>query len=204
MTLGPAWIALAISAVLVRYGRKVASSADSAALRLHREREKLQEERRRKREQLEWQRTAPERERAAKLEAERRERESARQHEAQQQRADARADCEMLYQLYAVDISERFPRQALDEWIAKYMGDDQSAGNVHRRAEQLRKIIIHHREQVKPTPKFSDLTQLANWTSQQEEEIKSLPIDGRLQRMLLANLKVKNAELATQILENSG
>ena len=123
--------------------------------------------------------------------------------DAQKRRVDARADCEMLYQLYAVDISNRFPREALDEWIKKYMVDGSTPDEVEQRAEQLRKMIIHHREQVKPTPKFNSLSQLAVWFQEQKSEIESLPMDDRVKRMLIANLNVRNAELMGQVLEDS-
>lgn len=80
------------------------------------------------------------------------------------------------------------------------MGDDQFPEVAEQRAEQLRKMIIHHRKQVKPTPKFATLPELANWFQSQKEQIDQLPVDDRLKRMLTANLNVRNAELMNQIL----
>ena len=111
------------------------------------------------------------------------------------------ADCELLYQLYAPEIAARFPRTSLDEWIKKYMGDDHSPTDVEQRADQLRKLITHHREQVIPTPQFTTLPELAAWFQQQKSEIEALPVDDRLRRTLLANLNVRNAELMNELFD---
>jgi hypothetical protein len=62
-------------------------------------------------------------------------------------------------------------------------------------------IIAHHREQVKPSPQFNTLTELASWFQQQKTEIESLPIAGRLRRMLIESLNVTNNELARDLLD---
>lgn len=201
VVLGPAWIVLAILGFFGGYYRNAANSANSAAHRRQLERERKEAEKRKRQEQIEWEKQAPQRERA-RLEAEMRQREeSKRNADAKKIRSDARADCEMLYQLYAPEIDTRFPRASLDEWIKKYMGDDQSPSDVEQRADQLRKLIIHHREQVKPTPKFSTMADLATWFQEQKSQIETLPIEDRLRRMLLANLNVRNAELMATLLE---
>ncbi len=200
VALGPAWIILSILGFAGGYYRRASASADSVAHRRQLDREKRAAEKKNQQDQIEWERRAPERERANQEARQLREAENRKKGEAQKRRSDARADCEMLFQLYAVDISNRFSRESLDEWIKKYMGDDQSPDDVEQRAEQLRKMIIHHREQVRPTPKFATLQELANWFQSQKEQIDQLPVDDRLKRMLTANLNVRNAELMNQLL----
>ena len=203
VTLGPVWILLSIVGFLGGYYRQAASSASSAAHQRQLEREKKAAEKKRLQEQIDWERNAPERERVRQEESERRKVEAKQNMESQKRRTDARADCEMLFQLYAIDISSRFPREALDEWIKKYMDDDQSPDDVEQRAEQLRKMIIHHREAVKPTPKFNSLSELAVWFQEQRAEIESLPVADRVRRMLFANLNIRNSELMNEFLGDS-
>ncbi len=200
VALGPAWIILSILGFAGGYYRRASASAGSAAHRRQLDREKRAAEKKKQQDQIEWERRAPDRERANQEASQLREAENRKKGEAQKRRSDARADCEMLFQLYAVDISSRFPRESLDEWIKKYMGDDQTPDDVEHRAEQLRKMIIHHREQVRPTPKFATLPELAIWFQSQKEQIDQLPVDDRLKRMLTANLNVRNAELMNQLL----
>ncbi len=203
VALGPAWIILSFIGFVGGYYRRLAASANSGLHRRQLERDRRNAAKKKQQDQIEWERLAPERERANQVETQRRLVETKKMAEAQKRRTDARADCEMLFQLYAVDISGRFPRESLDEWIQKYMGDNQPPEDVEQRAEQLRKMIIHHREQVKPTPKFSSLAQLAVWFQEQKSQIEVLPVDDRLRRMLFANLNNRHSDLIDQVLEDS-
>ncbi len=203
VTLGPAWIILACLGYVGRHYQNATSSARSAAHNRKLRREQENAEQAKRREQHEWERQAPQRERARLEMAAFKREESMKQMDAQKVRINARADWEMLYQLYAPEIASRFPRTSLDEWTKKYMGDDQSPAEVETRAEQLRKLILYHLEQVKPAPKFSSLNQLANWLQDQKLQIESLPIDDRLRRVLTANLNVRNAELMQSILDHT-
>lgn len=203
VALGPAWIILACLGYVGRHYQNATSSARSAThnRRFRRERENAEQAKRR--EQLEWERQAPQRERARLEMIARQREESMKQMDAHKVRTNARADCELLYQLYAPEIDQRFPRASLDEWMNKYMGDDQSPAEIETRAEQLRKLILHHLEQVKPAPKFSSLNQLANWFQDQKSQIDTLPIEDRLRRVLIANLNVRNAELMQSIIDRA-
>jgi hypothetical protein len=203
VTLGPAWIVLAIFGFVGGYYRQAAASATSAGHQRKIKREQKIAEERKRHEQIEWERNAPERERAYREAELRQQDEAKKKADSQKRRSNARADSEMLYQLYAPEIGVRFPRAALDDWTKRYMGDDQSANDVEQRAEQLRNIITHHREQVNPTPQFSTLQELVMWFQNQKSQIEVLPIDDRLRRMLLANLNVRNAELMKQVLDDT-
>ncbi|HMO16011.1 MAG TPA: hypothetical protein PKA83_17965 [Pirellulaceae bacterium] len=201
VVLGPAWILLATVGLLGGYYRRAQSSASSVARRRQLESEKRAMEKNRQQELIDWERGAPERERAYREESQRRELEGKRNAESQKRRVDARADCEMMYQLYAVDIGDRFPRTEVDAWITKYMGDGQSPDEVEQRAEQLRSMIVHHREQVNPSPKFSNLQELALWFQDQTQQIEKLPVPDRLKRILQAQLNARNSDLMEQVLE---
>jgi len=165
--------------ILARFRRKI---ADRNA--------RLREQKRQRREQREYERTAPLREQARKA-----------AEEQKRRGAEAVTGCQLLYSLHAPEIGVRFPKQAFDEWI-KRMSDDQDPILVERKAEQLRRIIEHHCEQVKPTPKFSNIQELAHWFQEQKADIETLPLDERTKRAHLANLTEKYAELTTKLLEN--
>ena len=154
------------------------------------------EEKRRRQEQQEYARMAPLQEQARR-DAE------AQKSEAQRRRDDALASCELLYHLYAPDIGARFPRQAFDDFAKKFLADKNAPPeDIERRAQQLRQLMEHHREQVKPMPKFSNIQELARWFQEQKSEIESLAVDDRVKRTLLASLNERNAELMTQLVGN--
>jgi hypothetical protein len=162
-------------------------------LRLSERRARRAEERRRLREQREWERSAPQRERAQRDADARKQAEASHKADAQRRRSDVRANCELLYSHYAPEIGQRFPRSDLDAWITKHMSDNDDPAVVEQRAEQLRRLIEYHREQVKPIPKFSNIRELADWFHTQKTEIESLPVDDRVRRALLSNLNERNA-----------
>jgi hypothetical protein len=170
--------------------------------RLSERRARRAEERRQRREQREWERSAPERERAQREADARKQAEATQKADSQRRRSDARANCELLYSHYAPEIGQRFPRSDLDAWINKHMADTEAPAVVEQRAEQLRRLIEYHREQIRPTPRFSNVRELAEWLNKEKAEIESLPVDERIKRTLLANLNERNAELMTQIVSN--
>ncbi len=201
--LGPCWVLLSGFGALASFWSTTSSEARRASARRKSEREAKEAEQKRRRERQEWDRQAPERERRQLEDAKRREEETRQRLNEQKMRTDARADCEMLYQLYAVDIAGRFPRASLDEWINKYMNDNVPAREVEDRAEQLRKVILHHREQVKPTPKFMSLVQLFSWYQKQVDEIEAVPMDDRFKRTLIASLNVRRAEYIQSMMNDN-
>lgn len=60
----------------------------------------------------------------------------------------ARADCELLFNLHAADIIHRFTKPMLDEFMSKYMNDKHLVDDVERRGRELQRIIEQHREEV--------------------------------------------------------
>ncbi len=170
--------------------------------RLSERRAQRAEERRQRREQREWERSAPQRERAQREADARKQAEANQKADAQRRRSDARANCELLYSHYVPEIGSRFPRSDLDAWINKHMADTEDPTVVEQRAEQLRRLIEYHREEIRPTPRFANVRELAEWLNKEKAEIDSLPVDDRVKRTLLANLNERNAELMTQLVGN--
>lgn len=145
----------------------------------------------------EWQRSAGDREREQRAAEERARYEAA----AQKRRDDARAKCRMLYDTWAPDISDRFPREQFQAYVTDYLDDQHPPEYVEERALQLNDLIRQHVEKVDPAPQITSLAQLRRWFEDRKTEIQSEP-DEKLQRNLMARLKKRYDELATQLLED--
>lgn len=150
-----------------------------------------------------WRKSREERLLAQQLESDRQAQRAAefQKGDAQRRRSDARANCELLYGVHAPEIGSRFSRQDLDTWIKKHMADDQDPIVVERRGDQLRRLIEHHREQVKPTPRFATIEELARWFQEQKQRVESLPIEEKTKRMHLVELNQRYAELTGELLQ---
>lgn len=145
----------------------------------------------------------------AALECQSRERElqrQSREHEmarrnAQQRRVDARASCELLYNLHEADIRDRFNREALDRYMQKYMSDEETAETVERRGEELQGLIEKHCEVKGIVDDPQSIDDLAQWFIDEKNRIELLPLDERMRASHLAHLNMRYAELSQEILE---
>jgi hypothetical protein len=151
-----------------------------AALR----REERRREAQQKRDQAAYQRAAPERERAARAGA-----------AAQKRRDDARAQCELLYSLHAPDIGQRFARQAFDDFLKKYMGDERMPEDVEQRSQQLQAIIQQHLQKAGKAQKKMTLAELAQWFLGEKQQIDAAPLPPEDKQALLAQLEERFAKL---------
>lgn len=206
VTLGAAWTLLAVVGFAWRHlvigpGSKLQQSFTAATQAAHDRQAERDRERQRIAEQQEYARRAPERERSEREAAARKQAEDTIKADAQKRREDARASCELLFGLHAAEIGNRFPREQFDAFVAKYMTDKHAPEDVERRAEQLRALIEQHREQVKPTPKFATIEDLARWFQEQKQRIESLPIEEKSKRMHLVELNQRYAELTSELLQ---
>lgn len=118
----------------------------------------------------------------------------------QRRRTDARAKAELTYSLFAPKLADRFNAGHLSDYLRKYMGDDQPAEDVERRGEELIGTLQQHLEFIDPPGQKRSLDELARWHSEQKSLIENLPIDAKLQRMLLAELNGRHAELCQKLL----
>ncbi|MBW3541539.1 MAG: hypothetical protein KY476_14825 [Planctomycetes bacterium] len=118
----------------------------------------------------------------------------------QKRREDARARVDLLYSLYAPEISDRFPREDFTAFCNTYLADSKAPEHVEERAAQLTRIIEQHREKVGESQRFKSLTELTAWFDEQKRDIEDCP-DERMRRMLLAQLKERYTELSASILE---
>lgn len=146
--------------------------------------------------QEEYERAAPERERQRQAAEEKRKADA----EAQRRREAARANCEMVYALYAPEISNRFSKSDFQEFARKYLGDDRPAEQVEQRVEELIQHIERHLERIEPMRKFDSLESLAQWFSAQRRQLDAVD-DERLKRSLLVRLNERYADLTSRLLE---
>ena len=121
---------------------------------------------------------------------------------ANKRRADARIACELFFSLYAHDIGDRFPKQSFDDFVRRYLGDEQPPELVEERAAQLRESIQRHYEQVNPPEKITDLGQLARWYEKHKRKIERLSVGDSYKQDYLIQLNERYADLTQQLLEN--
>jgi hypothetical protein len=117
-------------------------------------------------------------------------------------RADARARAALSYSLLAPKIGSRFTRQMLDDYIATYMGDEQSPDDVERRGDELLATLNQHLEEEEPTRTALTLEQLQAWFHAEKQRIESSSADACVKRQLVAALNVRYADLASSIMED--
>ena len=163
------------------------------------ERKKRQaSEKRRKESELERQKNAP-------FEEQRRKEAAARQLQMEQdsaRRREARARCELLYSLHKFDIQDRFKRASLDEYMQKYMNDNEPPEAVERRAVELKAVIEKHCELKGISEKPQSIDQLALWFIDEKTRIEALPLDETMRATHIAHLNMRYAELSQEILES--
>lgn len=178
------------------------SRLQSRAERRRYEKRAKMEERRRRESQKEWERTAPERERQ-RLEEEAQQREERQSNgRLQRRKEDALAACELLYALYAPEISDRFSRSQFDDYASKFMSETHTAEVVEHRAKDLQQLILNHHDKANPPEKFHSLEELAKWYAQQKESIEGLAIQDSFKQDYLVQLNERYADLTQQVMEN--
>lgn len=154
-------------------------------------RTRLLEEQQRRREEEEYRRTAPERERARK-EAEKT---LQVQTQSQKRRDDARAACELFYHRHAHALGDRFPKEAFEDYVKKYLADGHPPEYVEERSRQLQEILRQHVEQVEPPKTPFTIESLADWYQTTKRLIEALPVDERYKHAQIAHLNARYAEL---------
>lgn len=190
VTLGPAWMTLAIGSYFRELFRRMTNAATSRAMPRQRERERrhreAEESERKRQREAEWERTRPQREQAvrdaaerSRAEAERRQQEDQRKLSDRKCREDAKLRCVLVYDRFAAALAKSFPRDQLDQYFAAYMSETHAAEAVEARAQQL----IQMQEELaseqgnRSKARFQSLADVAAYFHQQREQIQSLPYD---------------------------
>lgn len=116
-------------------------------------------------------------------------------------RTEARAACQLMYDLLAPEIQGRFTREQFNGFLHQYLSDTTPVDQVERRAGQLQDLLRQHLERVDPASGGGGFEELNRRYEKRRQEIETLP-DERLRRMLLAQLKNQYAQLLSQQMEN--
>lgn len=203
-TLGFSWITFAILAFVMQHAirRPLASLRRSIfSYRSARDarRAARDDEHRRRIAQAEFERTAPERERA-RLQAEADARVRA---DAQRRRDDARASALLSFSFYSAKLGSRFSREMFDQYVREYMGDEHSADVVARRGQELIAIFERHLADVQPPKKQTTIESLTKWFSETKAQIEALPLDDSIKEPRLIELEVRYNELLAAHLEGT-
>ncbi|HUY33185.1 MAG TPA: hypothetical protein VMV69_10415 [Pirellulales bacterium] len=203
IVVGATWILMPIIQGLGAAGEKKRAARhrrelDQERRRHEEERQRLDKERRRgdderKSLQLEIQRDSDTRAQRQRMVAELEKR----------QRLAARAQCELLYNLYKPLIASRFDKAALDEFMKKYMGDDQTPETVEKHGQQLCELIENHRREVEAPDDPTTIASVTEWMTAEQTRIEALPLDQRMKDELLRHLKIRYMKLAQDALKKA-
>jgi hypothetical protein len=191
------WLVLSVAGLVVgrldnqfsrtwrRAGRHIANKRDA------RQREEMDRQR-----TIDFERSAPERERVLREAHER----TRLDTDAKKRREDARLACEVLYRIHQPEIKDRFAPSMFDDYVKKHLGDNCPPDAVDERAQQLQQLIQHHAEKVTPAPKFRSMADLISWFEIQHKQLEAIP-DDRLKATMLVRLKARYADLTVQVME---
>lgn len=185
------------------YSQQTSLRAAATARRERREanRKAREAEARRKIDQEEWERNAPERERAERLAAAQADLERRQRQHSQKRREDVRSQLELIYTLYAYKIRKLFSKAMFDDFEKKYMGDDRSADEVEERGRQLLAILEQHHNSVEQPRKYSSLDELANWFVEEQRRLDGLELDEFLKDEFRAILQDRYSELSQKFMQ---
>ena len=201
LVLGPAWIILAMLRFFCRTVSEGHNRARRRAEQFRSETETTRRERELRRQQAAQEEFTPDQQRALReAEEQRRVAEQAERTDARR-REDARVACELLYNLYAAHLQDRFPQEAFDRFVQTYMTDEQPPDVVEQRAGQLQATIQQQYEQVNPPDNFTDLGQVARWYEKQKKKIERLGVHQSFKDDYLVQLNERYAELTQRVLE---
>ncbi len=194
LALGFSWIALSAVAFLLRcpiaFIQSRIRALKAAAVR------RREEQQRWARDQAQWQHPDLEAERRAQQHQQ-----SIAQGEAKRRRTNARACAALTYSLHASKLQHRFSQQMFDDFVARYMGDDQLPEDVERRGEELSQTLQKHLAEAEPPEDNRTLADLAQWFIEQKTHVESLPVDEKVKRLHLAELTARYAELSSRLME---
>lgn len=165
-----------------------------------REKEAADLERQRVRDQLRWEADAPKREAAAREAAARAQVEA----EYRRRREDSRAAALREYQKYAPRLKDRmFARSDFDQYLERYMGDNQPPDVVESRGQSLIASFEEMLHDVEPPKKQRTTESLITWYQEQEAKIRAMPLEDKQKNVHLVLLRRKFDELMRQHLLDS-
>lgn len=122
-------------------------------------------------------------------------RSSAQQAAAGRRRADARARCELFFDLHAPEIGARFTKAQFDEYARRHLGEDQGPDYVEKRAGELLDIMQRHLEKTPQAERKKSLADIATWFLEEKGKIEALPMGPDDKNQLVADLEARFTQL---------
>lgn len=104
-------------------------------------------------------------------------------------REDARARCEIQFNLHAPELGERFTRQMFDDFVARHMGDNCPPEDVESRADQLLQVIRQHADKGSTGRKDLSIAERAKHLDEQVRQIQDSNLVEREKETLIIMLK---------------
>jgi hypothetical protein len=121
--------------------------------------------------------------------------------EAQRRRNRARLNAELVFALYAPELEGRFGRKKFEDFVARYLGDDQAAEDVEEYSRQLQWTLLQHVDREGTPRGFASFEELARWYLHQQRRIEAAELDRELKQKQLLGLGRRYAEFAERLFE---
>lgn len=123
------------------------------------------------------------------------ERTQRQQASAQKQRSDARARCELFYNLHGPEIRERFSHSQFQDYWKRHFGDENPPEYVEERAAQLLSIMQQHLEKAGHREQKKSLADIAAWFLEEKTKIDELPLNPEDKEQMIADLEGRFTQL---------
>lgn len=104
--------------------------------------------------------------------------------EALKRRDETRARCDMLYNLHAFVLKERFPPEAFEKLKQRYLRDDLNPTDFEARAKQLCDIVNQHAANAGADGSQSSIEELVDELQRKHEQINSSNLDDLMKQSL--------------------
>lgn len=118
----------------------------------------------------------------------------------QRRREDARAKAEIFFNLHAPELAGRFTRAMLDEFTARYLGDDREAADVEARADQVLGVMREHLGKVQPATATQSVEGLLTLFDERKRKIAATDLDPLDKETLLIRLDEEREAAVTRAL----
>lgn len=119
----------------------------------------------------------------------------------QRRREDAKFRCELVFASFGPELKDRFPREQFDDFVRKFMRDDQPPETVERNGDQLNQLMKIHHSKVEPV-KWS-LDSIAHWFEDTRRSIENLSVPEPFKKSQLAVLNARFAEMMRRHLQEN-
>ncbi|GEM_PF-6926199 len=106
--------------------------------------------------------------------------------EASKRRENLRAGCDMLYNLHAFALKERFPPEAYEHLKQRYLREDLAPTDFEARASQLCDIITRHASQIGTDPGQASIETLLVENQRKHDQIDSSNLNDDMKQSLNA------------------